>query len=138
MVTNPSMENNGRTVTVTWDQPEADGGSNSWALIRYRPVGADPDFYKYTYVPGAPDPETIGLHFHEVRRNCKQHGAVWKLTTETTGTNLKGIQTRTNPRRVEFDVDNEGQLWEVGIAAINANGVSDWHTFDHFWNGPTQ
>jgi len=142
-VTNPSLETKpseeiegGVTVTVTWDQPAADGDSNSWALIRYRPVGADPDAYEYTYVPGAPHPQHVGLKFHDVSRICTQEGEAWKIATEDGGDNDKGVQTCENPRVVEFDLENVGKLWEVGIAAINANGVSDWHDFDHFWHGP--
>ena len=80
MVTNAEMERTGGRVTVTWDQPSNDNGSDSWAMIRYRPVGSDPDGYEYTYIPGAPNPEWIGLHFHEVTRICGTTGDSWVLS----------------------------------------------------------
>ena len=106
-------------------------------MIRYRPVGASPDGYEYTYIPGAPNPEWIGLHFHEVTRICRTTGDSWVLSggSDPMVATQEAVQTCTNPRKVVFTVD-KGKLYEVGIAAINANGVSAWHNFDHFWHGP--
>ena len=135
-VTNPSMERAGGRVTITWDQPSSDNSSVSWAMIRYRPVGSDPDAYDYTYIPGVPDPTLLGQQFHEVPRICDVTGDDWILssTSASEGTDVR-VQTCTNPRKVVFTV-GKGKLYEVGIAAINANGVSAWHNFDHFWHGP--
>ncbi len=134
-VTDPSLERTDGRVTIRWDQPDSDNGSDSWALIRYRPVGSDPDHYDYTYIPGVPGPSLLGLHFHEVTRICDVEGEAWTLQTESEGNSLMGVQACTNPRVIEFDVQY-GKAYEVGIAAVNANGASEWHNFDHFWYGP--